>query len=258
MNKASQAELAAYAAAAVEIAREAGELTKQYYRRNIAVEQKPDDSPVTVADRETEILIRSRLRSRFPDHAVLGEEAGLDGPQSAWRWIIDPIDGTKSFIHSVPLYTQLIALTWNQTPLLGVIHNPILQETVWAWQGGGCFYNGNPTRVRASSELNQAWVHTCDPADLARRKPDFTNRLLHAIGSMRTWSDAHGYLLVATGRADACLDPIMAIWDVAPMYPIIEEAGGRASDFSGNRSPLGDNLIAATPKVHEQLLALLD
>ncbi|TVQ39868.1 MAG: inositol monophosphatase family protein [Spirochaetaceae bacterium] len=258
MNGTSQAELAGYAEAAVEIAREAGRLTTQYYRSAITVERKDDDSPVTVADREAEALIRRRLRKRFPDHGVLGEEAGLDGPDSAWRWIIDPIDGTQSFIHGIPLYAQLIALSWNETPLLGVIHNPVLDETVWAWQDGGCFYNGKPTRVRDNPALHQAWVHTCDPADLARRQPQFTSRLLHAIGSMRTWSDAHGYLLVATGRADACLDPVMAAWDIAPMYPIIEEAGGRASDFKGVRSPLGNNLIAATPRIHQQLLDLLD
>ena len=257
MNRQSQAELAAYAAAAVAIAREAGEKSKQYFRSDFTVELKSDNTPVTVADRETEALIRNRLRSQFPDHAVLGEEAGLDGPDSAFRWIIDPIDGTKSFIHGIPLYTELIALTYHELPIVGVIHNPVLAETVWAWQEGGCYYNGALTRVRDTHDLGEAWVQMPDPAELARRRPEFCARLLGSVGAARTWADAHGYLLVATGRADACLDPIFSPWDVAPMYPIIEEAGGRATDFSGTRQPLGDSLIAGTPRIQEQILALV-
>lgn len=257
MDRQSQAELAAYAAAAVEIAREAGEKSKQYFRTDIAVEVKSDSSPVTIADRETEALIRRRLRTRFPDHGVLGEEAGLDGPESAFRWIIDPIDGTKSFIHGIPLYTELIALTYNDLPIVGVIHNPVLEETVWAWQEGGCYYNGALTRVRDTHDLGEAWVQMSDAAELSHRRPEFCARLLGSVKASRTWADAHGYLLVVTGRADACLDPILQPWDVAPMYPIIEEAGGRATDFGGVRQPLGDSLIAGTPRIQEQILALV-
>ncbi len=256
MTQQAAAELERYTTFAVEVAREAGTVSTRYYRTGVSVETKADDSPVTVADRETERAMRALISARFPDHGILGEEAGLERPDSPWRWIIDPIDGTKSFIHGVPLYTQLIALAHDGVPLVGVIHNPILEETVWAFTGGGCFYNGNPTRVRTGVALSAAWVQTCDPADLAQRKPDFTTALLSRIGAMRTWADAHGYLLVATGRADACLDPVMSAWDIAPLYPIIEEAGGVATSFAGTREPLGDNLIAASPEVHRAILDL--
>lgn len=241
---------------AVEIAEEAGEHTLRYFRQGVAVERKQDESPVTVADRETERLLRARISTRYADHRIVGEEYGTTESSSPWTWIIDPIDGTKSFIHGIPLYTVLIALTRNGKPLLGVIHNPVLEETVAAASGLGSTLNGHPCSVRSGVPLSDAWIQVTDPADLFRRRPEFSSRLFQAAGSVRTWADAYGYLLVATGRADGMVDPVMNLWDVAPLVPILTEAGGLITDFTGGDAASGESAIAGTPEIQQRLLEL--
>jgi histidinol phosphatase-like enzyme (inositol monophosphatase family) len=194
---------------AKDLAREAGKVTLRYYRSRLDVENKADASPVTIADRETEQFIRAAIRARYPEHGILGEEFGEETPGAPWRWVIDPIDGTQSFIHGVPLYTVLLALEFNGAPQLGVIHNPPQDETVAAATGLGCTYNGEPCRVSTTSDLGQAWVYVTDYTDLAVRRPRFTAELLARAAHTRSWADAYGYQMVATGRADVMLDPIM-------------------------------------------------
>ena len=168
--------------------------------------------------------------------------------------MIDPIDGTKSFIHGIPLYTVLVALLHDDEPVVGVIHNPVLDETVSAAAGAGCTYNGAPCRVRPCDSLSAAEVCTTDFTSLARDAADLHRRIVRTAGFGRTWADAHGYLLLASGRIDAMVDPKMAIWDIAPLYPLLEEAGARITDMSGRRAPLGESAVAASPAVHSELL----
>ncbi len=242
---------------AEQIAQEAGELTLGYFRKPIEVERKLDNSPVTIADRESESLLRERILHRYPEHAVIGEEFGEGGDHgSSFTWVLDPIDGTKSFVKGIPLYCVLVALLHEQQPLLGVIHNPALGETVSAAHNAGCSYQGRPTSVSSETDLSDAWLMVTDPADMARLQPEFGRRLYSAFGHVRTWADAYGYLLVATGRAEAMIDPIMNLWDIAALKPIIEEAGGRFTDIDGNDDPTGSSAIAAAPAIHDAVLAL--
>ena len=236
---------------------EAGNHTLRYFRKEFEVHRKEDNSPVTIADRETETIITDAIRKSYPEHGILGEEHGSVESDSPFQWVIDPIDGTKSFVRGIPLYTVLIALLYRGKPCLGVIHNPPLVETVYAASGTGCFFNDSQCRVSKTDKLADAWVQITDPTDLIRRFPDFGGRTLQEAGFCRTWADGYGYLLVATGRADVMIDPIMAVWDIAPLKVIITEAGGTLTDFSGESNGLGENAIASNGILHDEILKLL-
>jgi histidinol phosphatase-like enzyme (inositol monophosphatase family) len=262
--------IAARLSLAVEIAEQAGKLTLRYFRHpDLQIDRKRDDSPVTIADREAEALLRQRIGEQFPDDAILGEELGETAGNTDFRWVLDPIDGTKSFIHGVPLYTTLVAVLEQQTPVAGVIHAPATGETVYASTGQGCWYmeanryGGAPEQARVSgvADLGEALVLTSDVRSHARqRQPDALESYIQLEKMARlgrTWGDAYGYLLVATGRADVMIDPIMNLWDVAPIQPIIEEAGGRFCDWKGVATVHSGESIATNNHLAEAVLAIM-
>lgn len=230
---------------AVDIAWRAGRLTLAHFQTGVAVETKSDASPVTLADREAERALRSAIEARFPEDGILGEEFGELRAGARRRWILDPIDGTRSFVYGVPLYGMLVALEDAGEPVLGVAHFPALGETVFAARGEGCWWNGRRAAVSSTARLQDALVMTSDGkafADPARN--DAWDRLRAAARAVRTWGDAYGYALVATGRADVMLDPVLSPWDAAPLVPIIEEAGGVFTDLDGRRTHLGGHGVA--------------
>jgi histidinol-phosphatase len=255
---------------AVEIAEEAGKLTLRYFREpQLQIDRKADDSPVTIADRQAEALLRKRIGAQFPNDAILGEELGETAGNTDFRWILDPIDGTKSFIHGVPLYTTLVAVLEKQKPVVGVIHAPATGETVYASPGQGCWYleanrSGGapqPAKVSGVLELSEALVLTSEVLSHARhRQPDALNAYLQLEKMARlgrTWGDAYGYLMVATGRADVMIDPIVNLWDVAAIQPIVEEAGGRFCDWKGNATVHSGESIATNGHLTEAVLAIM-
>lgn len=235
----------------------AGRVTLEYFQKEIEIDRKMDDTPVTIADRMAEEYVRARIQNEFPTHSILGEEEGESQGESSYRWIIDPIDGTQSFIRGVPLYTVLLALEYEGEPQIGVIHVPPLQETVSAVCGVGAFYNGTPCRVSSTERLADAWVQVTDYAELSRRRPKFAKKLLAESFSCRAWGDAYGYLLVATGRVDVMIDPIMNIWDIAPLKPIITEAGGVFTDLDGVDNAMGTSSIASNSMLHKEIMTLI-
>lgn len=252
---------------AVTLARRAGELTLRYFQSDVAVEIKSDETPVTRADREAERLIRDAIREAHPGDDILGEEFGIDQRRGERTWVIDPIDGTKSFVSGTPLYGVLIALVDGrfdgdeidtQRVLLGTIHIPPLRETVSAIRGGGTRWERGDGAVRVASvsahpTLVGSRVTTSDFADLHRRDPLLSRRVDADSSFARTWGDAYGYLLVATGRFDAMIDPIVSSWDIAGLPVIIEEAGGRFTDLDG-RAVVGTSAVASNGRFHEHLL----
>jgi histidinol-phosphatase len=219
---------------AVEIAWRAGRATLAHYQTGIAAESKEDDSPVTEADRSAERIARRLISARYPADAILGEEEGETHAGADRRWILDPIDGTRTFVRGVPLYGVMIALEYEADAVLGVIHFPALNETVYAGRGLGCWWNGRRALVSAQSRLGDALVVTTDVENIEReqRGPGW-NALRRSVALTRTWGDCYGYALVATGRAEAMLDPVLSLWDVAALSPIIEEAGGVLTDWDG-------------------------
>jgi histidinol-phosphatase len=195
---------------ALSAAREAGEVTLRYFQRNLTVETKADLSPVTIADRESERVLRQRIEQRFPDHGILGEEFGAVRDDAAYRWMLDPIDGTLSFIRGVPLYGVMVGLEHACEPELGVVHFPALVETIWARRGGGAWWNGRRAKVSEVARLADATLVTTDLAGFAAAGFDVAyQRLRAAVKLERTWGDCYGHMLVATGRAEVMVDPIL-------------------------------------------------
>jgi histidinol phosphatase-like enzyme (inositol monophosphatase family) len=243
-----------------ELAWNAGKITLRYFQTGLIPDLKDDDSPVTVADREAEQFMRTIINERYPSHAVLGEEGGQTGGDNAeWRWILDPIDGTRSFVHGVPLYGVMIGLERAGEPVLGVVGIPALNEIVYAAQGEGCWWNGRRCHVSQVGTLKQGLLLSTALHDrYARydRLPAF-ERLVAAAGTSRTWGDCYGYLLVATGRAEAMVDPAMQIWDAAALLPILQEAGGTFTDWQGNATIQAGEGIGSNGLVLDEVLSLI-
>ena len=244
---------------AVTLARGAGDITLKYFRRKPETTTKADGSYVTIADRETEAYLRRQIAERFPDDGVLGEEEGEHNGRSGRRWIVDPIDGTFAFVHGVPFYGVLIALEIDAQPIIGVVNMPALGEIVAAAAGAGCFFNGEPARVSAKSSLSDALLLCTNFRECARHGfGRAAERLQERAHSSRTWGDCYGYVLVATGRAEVMLDPVMNLWDCAPLLPILEEAGGMFTDWSGARTINGGNAIATNRVLFDEVMGLVN
>jgi myo-inositol-1(or 4)-monophosphatase len=252
--------LSAYLDFAVETVHLAGRLTLGYYQIGVRPGMKADDTPVTVADRQAETLIRQRIAARYPDHAIVGEEHGVQGRENAsHRWFIDPIDGTKSFVRGVPLYAVLLGLEIEGSVEVGVAYFPALDEMLAAAIGEGCWWNGRPARVSNVDSLDRAWVAHADAASFAAYgRAEAWARLQRTAYYRAGWCDAYGYLLVATGRAEVMLDPIMSPWDCGPFPPILQEAGGYFGDWAGNITIHGEEAMATTQTLLPQVLDLIN
>ena len=238
---------------ATELATEAGDLTLDWYRtQDLHVITKDDGSPVTEADKAAERLLREHIVERHPDDGVLGEEEGETQGSSGRRWLIDPIDGTASFVRGVPLFATLLAIEDEHGPAVGVIHVPALSETVSAGRGLGCFYNGAPTRVSDRADMAGAIVTT---SGYDAWSPKSLARLRQTNAAMRAWGDAYGYVLLVTGRVDVMADPIAFAWDLAPMVVAVTEAGGRFTDLAGTPAYDSGGGLATNGILHDAALS---
>lgn len=252
-------ELNNFREAAVDMAVEAGKLTIRYFRTQYDIELKEDGSPVTSADRNAEELLRDYISNTFPDHEILGEEKGLKETGSPYRWILDPIDGTQSFIHGVPLYTTLVGLTYHDHPIAGVIYAPAVQELCDAAEGQGCRFDSQDCSIRYCESLDEATLLSTDITTIQSEglMPAF-EKMLHQCRMHRTWGDAYGHMLVASGRADIMFDPVLNVWDAAPLYTIVREAGGIYSDFIGESTIFGSNGLSCSPLLHGRIMEILN
>ena len=249
------------------ITRRAGDITLRYFRTTeLTIDRKQDATPVTVADRESEKYLRAEILTKFQDDSVLGEEYGEQPGTSDFQWVLDPIDGTKSFIHGIPLYGVLVGILENGVSKAGVIYIPATSEMVYAMKGQGAWYVERdaepvPARVSRTTKLSEALFLTSEVKTYrTERKKDATSvyiNLQEEALLARTWGDAYGYLMVATGRADIELDPAMNIWDAAPMLPIIEEAGGEFTNWKGEATVTGGDAIATNGLLHATVLERL-
>ena len=263
----TDAELEARLEFAVEIARLAGEKTLELFRSDdMGLDRKSDGSPVTAADHGAEQLLRQLIGERFPDDAILGEEFGESAGASGYRWVLDPIDGTKAFVSGVPLYTNLVAVMSGDQSQLGVINAPAAGEMVYARRGGGCWHRigeRSPRQCQVSrvDRLADAVFVTTSVRSYTTDRPvdarPVYDRLEQECRITRTWADAYGYLLVATGRAEIMIDAIMNLWDVAAVHPIVEEAGGRFFDWQGQSTVLSGESIGTTPALADLVLEIV-
>jgi histidinol phosphatase-like enzyme (inositol monophosphatase family) len=244
----------------LEIARRAaviaGEVIMPLYASSLTVELKADRTPVTVADRRAEEEVRAFLERECPAHGILGEELGEKPGDGRSRWILDPIDGTKSFIHHVPLFGTLVALERDGEPVVGVIACHAAGETIYAASGKGAWLNGRRAEVSRTTRLDDATVSATSLARVAKVHPRAFRALVDRTAMMRTWGDCFGYLLVGSGRVDAMLDPAMNLWDVAALAPIIREAGGRLTTWEGE-DRLGESAVASNGLLHAELMSVL-
>jgi len=243
--------------AAEAVARVAGEVALRHYHRGVTVETKKDGTPVSVADRQAEEAARAWLEKHRPEDGILGEELGATRPEARRRWILDPIDGTKTFVRRVPLWGTLVALAEGENVLAGAAYFPAVDELVVAAQGAGCLWNGRPARVSGVSKLSEALVLTTDARMGTGAQIRELEGLCARAGLVRTWGDCYGYLLLATGRAEAMVDSIMAPWDAAALQPIIEEAGGVFTDWSGRRTAFGGSVVASNAALAAEVRAAL-
>jgi myo-inositol-1(or 4)-monophosphatase len=253
-------ELQPYAAFMERLAAESGAVIEPlFFDPRVAVDEKSDHSPVTIADRRAEEVLRERIHAAYPSHGIIGEEYGSERADAEHVWVLDPIDGTKSFTTGCPLFGTLVALLHHGSPVLGMIHQPVLRQLVLG-DGQTTTLNGSPIRVRATSELSQATLLLTDRRDVKRHRDIGRFERLEAEARMvRTWGDCYGYLLLSAGFADIMLDPVMNAWDLLALVPVVRGAGGRISDWQGNEpSTTTDSIVAAVPALHERVIHLLN
>jgi myo-inositol-1(or 4)-monophosphatase len=243
----------------LELAAASGDFIRPYFASpDLVVETKSDETPVTMADRGAEKLMRRMIRDRYPTHGILGEELGSENTDAEFVWVLDPIDGTRAFAAATPLFGTLIALLHHGQPVLGAIHQPILNQLVIG-DGKNTTLNGRPVRVRATPMLEQATLLCSDFLDPARHQNGAAfDALSRRVRQARTWGDCFGYLLVATGWADIMCDPVMNPWDIAAIIPVIRGAGGVITDWQGRDPVNATSIVAALPGLHAQVIAALN
>jgi histidinol-phosphatase len=247
-----------YLHAVAEVARVAGEVALSHYRQRVYMETKADGTPVTIADRSAETAAREWIESKFPRDGVLGEEFPDVRADSKYRWIIDPIDGTNSFIRDVPLWGTLVAVAEGHEIIAGAAFFPAVSEIIVAADGCGCWCNESAAHVSDVADLSQALILTsaipfsADTVASAR-----WGRLEERASASRTWGDCFGYLMVATGRAEVMADPVLSSWDIAAFLPIVREAGGVITDFRGQVTAFGGSAIATNARLAEMVRDVL-
>ncbi len=235
-----------------------GKIIKEYFRTKINVESKADNSPVTIADKKAEETMREEIMKNFPDHGILGEEFGNYNEDAEYKWVLDPIDGTKSFVCGAVTFGTLIALLKNGEPILGVFNQPILNEYL-VGDNKVTKLNGYIVQVRECNNLSEAVLLTTDHLNISRYQDEVKfNELIKKVKLYRQWGDCYGYYLLATGFADVMIDPVMSPWDSLALIPIIRGAGGMITDYHGNDPVNGKSIIASNPGIHRQVISFLN
>ena len=236
---------------------DAGRITLGYFQTGVEVETKADSSPVTVADKTAETRLREMIKDRFPDDGIIGEEHGEEEGSSGRRWILDPIDGTKAFVAGVPFYGTLIGVEVDGEIVVGVVNLPALNEMVSAATGLGCWWNGKRARGSDGDRVEDGLVIVTEHRSFAKHKPGVADELVERARLVRGWGDCYGYVMVATGRAEVMLDPVTAVWDCAALMPVIKEAGGTFTTWSGEETIWGEEAVATNGILFGEVMELI-
>lgn len=232
-------------------------ILKHFESSDLEVLSKSDDTPVTAADRDSETMIRDAISTLYPEHGIMGEEFGETNSASDYQWVIDPIDGTKTFASGTPLFGTMIALLKDGEPLYGCINYPVIHKRL-SGDNQTALCNQKPIRARTGFTLENATVVTTDHFNVAKYQNGAAfDELVSQAKMYRTWGDCFGYYLVATGKADVMLDPIMNAWDIMALVPIIRGSGAIITDWHGANPAKGESCIAANSDLHESVLKRL-
>ena len=241
-----------------ELAKVSSEIIKRYFRTEVSIESKSDNSPVTIADKKAEEVMRELITKNFPEHGIIGEEYGESNKGAEYTWILDPIDGTKSFICGAYSFGTLIGLLKNGKPILGVYNHPILNDFLIG-DNSETMINDIKTKMRNCGDLSNAVLLTTDHLNIEKYQ-DISkfNDLIKKVKLYRNWGDCYGYYLLTTGYADIMIDPIMSPWDLIPLIPIIKGAGGMITDYKGNDAVKGKSTVAASSQIHKEIITILN
>jgi len=240
------------------VLREAREIILEHYSNDIDVDRKGDDSPVTIADRSAEKFIREQIGKNFPDHGIIGEEFEDVNSDARYKWVIDPIDGTKTYISQTPLFGSLLALLENEKPILGALYLPV-QDEILIGDNESTWHNGKKIEMVQDANLSEATVLTTDYRDFAMYKSRTGfDRLIENCRLTRTWGDCYGYYLLCINKAQVMIDPAMSVWDKMALIPIIRGAGGRITDFYGQDPITGDSIVASVRGLHDLVIQTLN
>lgn len=240
------------------LADESGAVIKKYFRNELQVETKSDATPVTIADKQAEELMRGMIMKNFPGHGILGEEFGDYKPDAEYKWVLDPIDGTKSFVCGAVTFGTLIALLKNGRPVLGVINQPVLGEFLIG-DNFSSELNGKKVKVRECKDLRDAVLLTTDHINIEKyQNAGGFEKLIREVKLYRNWGDCYGYYLLATGYADIMIDPVMSPWDMLALIPIVNGAGGKITDYQGDDAVSGKSIVAAAPEIHDTVISILN
>ena len=237
---------------------ESGKIIKTYFRQPVKIETKGDSSPVTIADKKAEQKLRELIGKEFPQHGILGEEFGHVNPDAKYQWVLDPIDGTKSFISGALSFGTLIGLLKNGKPVLGVFFQPVLNELLIG-DNQICTLNDQKVTFRPCKAITEATLLITDYLDIKRYQDiKAFDKLAEQVNLFRSWGDCYGYYLLASGYADIMIDPVMNPWDVLPLIPIIQGAGGIITDYQGNDAVRGKSAVAAAREIHSRVISILN
>lgn len=237
-----------------------GPLIRSHFRTGVDIERKSDATPVTVADRGAEEAMRTMIEAEHPDHGILGEEYGTVRGDAPYLWVLDPVDGTKSFISGIPLFGTLIALLLNGAPILGIVDQPVLGERWVGAAGRPTTLNGLPVRTRRCPDIGRAALYSTAPEMFRGADAAAHRRLAAAVGMVRYGADCYAAAMLASGHVDLVVEAGLAPYDFCALVPIVEKAGGVASDWSGaplDRDSDGRVVFAGDPELHEQAIVLL-
>lgn len=237
---------------------ESGKIIKNYFRSDYKIETKSDNSPVTIADKKAEEILRELITKEYSQHGILGEEFGKHNEDAEYQWILDPIDGTVSFVAGSIIFGTLISLLKNGKPILGVFHQPILNELLIG-DNTETTLNNKLVHVTDVKKIKEAVLLTTDKFLVEDyQNLDKFEILMRKVKLYRHWGECYGYYLVASGFAQIMVDPIMSVWDKMALIPIIKGAGGIITDYQGKDALKGDSIIAATPNIHREVIEILN
>jgi histidinol phosphatase-like enzyme (inositol monophosphatase family) len=240
------------------LAYRSGEIIKSYFRTDLNVESKIDQSPVTIADKKSEEAMREIIMKEFPSHGILGEEFGIHNEDAEYQWVLDPIDGTKSFICGAVTFGTLIALLKNGEPILGVINQPVLGHFLIG-DNHSAELNDHKVKVRNCKRIEDAVLVTTDHFAISKHH-NFAKfeQLCRKVKLYRGWGDCYGYYLLSSGYIDIMIDPIMNVWDTMALIPVVKGAGGIITDYHGNDAAKGNSVIASSPVIHNEVIKVLN